>query len=99
MQFKIQSAMGSSFSSECREDFIGLHRSFVVAANDRVDAFIRIFRRFTQQGYDVTVLRVNGTANPLNFSSDDLAAIHAAGIPVRTGYPKAGYQIEEIVPA
>lgn len=98
-QFKIQSAMGASVKSGCREDFAGIHGSFVVTANNRVDAFIKLFRHLTRQGNDVTILHVNRTVNPLNFSSEDLAAIQAAGIALTTGYPKAGFQIEEIVPA
>jgi hypothetical protein len=99
LQFKIQSAMGASVQSECREDFAGIHGSFVVAANNRMDAFIKLFRHLTQQGNDVTVLRLNETINPLNFSSRDLAAIQAAGIALSTGYPKSGFQILEIAPA
>jgi hypothetical protein len=99
LKFKIFSAMGASVNSACREGFFGIHGSFVVAANSRVVAFIKLFRHLTQQGNDVTVLRVNETPNALNFSSNDLAAIHAAGIAVRVGYPKSGFQIEDIVPA
>ena len=65
-------------------------------ANSRVEAFINLFRQLTQQGNDVTVLRVNSAANPLNFSSNDMAVIHAAGIAVRVGYPNCGFQIEDI---
>lgn len=99
LKFKISSAMGASVNSDCREDFAGIHGSFVLTANNRVDAFIKLFRHLTQQGNDVTVLRVNEVPNPLNFSSSDLAAIHAAGITVKDGYPKSGFQIEDIVPA
>jgi len=99
LKFKISSAMGSTVNSDCREDFAGIHGSFVVAAISRVDAFIRLFRHLTQQGNDVTVLCVNEASNPLNFSSNDLAAVQAAGITVKVGYPKSGFQIEDIVPA
>lgn len=99
LKFKIPSAMGASVNSHCREDFAGVHGSFLVAANSRVDAFIKLFRHLTQRGNDVTVLRVNGAANPLNFSSNDLAVVQAAGITMKVGYPKCGFQIEGIVPA
>lgn len=97
LKFRISSAMGASVNSKCREDFAGIHGSFVVAANSRVDAFIKLFWHLTREGNDVTVLRVNEAPNPLNFSSNDLAAIQAAGIAVKVGYPKSGFQIEDIV--
>jgi hypothetical protein len=37
LKFKIPSAMGASVNSHCREDFAGVHGSFLVAANSRVD--------------------------------------------------------------
>jgi hypothetical protein len=99
-QFKIQAVVGSSAESECAGSFFGFRwpLPIVVAAN-RADAFIQIFRLLTQQGHDVTVVHVQGRVNPLNFSSADLAAIHTAGIRVKTGFPKSGFQIEDIVPA
>lgn len=99
LKFRIPSAMGASVTSHYGEDFAGIHGSFIVAALSRVDAFIKLFRHLTEQGNDVTVLRVNGAPNPLNFSSNELAVIHAAGIDLRVGYPKCGFQIEDIVPA
>lgn len=99
LKFKVSSAMGASLVSGCREEFAGIHGSFVVVANSRVEAFIKLFTHLTRQGNDVTVLRINGAANPLNFSSDDLDAIKGVGITVRAGYPKSGFQIEDIVPA
>ena len=88
--------MGASITSRYHQDFAGIHGSFEVAANSRVEAFIKLFRHLTQQGNDVTVLRVNGAANPLNFSSNDMAVIQAAGIAVRVGYPNCGFQIQDI---
>jgi hypothetical protein len=99
LKFKVPSAMGASISSDDREDFAGIHGSFLVAADSRVEAFIKLFRQIAHQGNDVTVLHVTDAANPLNFSSNDLAAIRAAGIVVRVGYPKWGFQIEDIAAA
>ena len=99
LRFRIPGAMGASFSSDRREDFGGVHGSFVVTATNRVDAFIKLFRWLTKHGNDVTVVRFQGSANPLNFSSADVAAIHAAGICLKIGFPKSGFQIEDIVPA
>ena|SRR5712691_3492109 len=97
--FRIETAMGAGDESECSGNFFGFHRSFTVAAATRVDAFIQVFRRLTEEGHDVTVVHLEGSANPLNFSSAELAAVNAAGIRLKTDFPKSGFQIEDIVPA
>jgi hypothetical protein len=89
--------MGESVVSHCREDFAGVHGSFFVLANDRVDAFIKLFRWLTKAGNDVTVLDINRSENPLSFSSSDIAVINAAGISLKAGFPRSGFQIEDIV--
>jgi len=99
LKFKVPGAMGASINSGHHQNFTGIHGSFEVTANSRVEAFIKLFRHLTKQGNDVTVLRLTIAANPLNFSSNDMAVIQAAGIAVRIGYPNCGFQIEDIAAA
>src|SRR4051812_12804414 len=75
LRFRIRSTMGDLLVSHCREDFLGVHGSFFVLANDRVDAFIKLFRWLTEAGNDVTVLDTNRSESPLSFSSSDVAVI------------------------
>jgi hypothetical protein len=97
-KFKVQSVNGASTKSQCREDFMGRHQSSTIEAPNRAEAFIRIFRQFTESGNEVTVLHADQKKNPLDFTPEDLEAIHSAGILVQTGYPKHGIQIEQIIP-
>ena len=97
LRFRIRSTMGDSVVSYCRKEFVGVHGSFFVLANDRVDAFIKLFRWLTEAGNDVTVLDTNRSESPLSFSSSDVAVINAAGISLKSGFPRSGFQIEEIV--
>lgn len=97
MRFKIFGAIGDSGGSYCRNDFAGVQGFFVVVAENRADAFIKLFRHLMRQGDDVTVLESDKNANPLGFSPVDTAAIAAAGISLTVGFPKSGFQVGEII--
>jgi translation initiation factor 1 (eIF-1/SUI1) len=97
-KFKIRFVEGSAASSNSRTDFQGFPDSVKIEAESRVDAYMKVYRDFSQQGKDVTVIEhVDGQEHPLNFTKEELETIHAAGVPLELGYPKAGIQIEQIV--
>ncbi len=96
-KFKFRIAKGSSALCDGRTVFSGLGTSGVIDAKNRVDAFVKLYKQYSQDG-DVTVIEhVDGQATPLGFTKEELDAIHRAGIPVELGFPKAGFQIEQIV--
>ena len=71
--------------------------SSTINAENRVDAFVKLYKNLLQEG-DVTVIsHVDGQETPLGFDKGELEAIRSAGIPLNLGFPKAGVQIEQII--
>lgn len=96
--FKVRLVGGRSSGTSQQSGFVGIGGSMVIEAKDRVDAYIIVARQLSEQGAEVTVLdHVTGLTTPLGFTPDEWEIIRQAGVPMTPGYPKDGYQIEQIV--
>jgi hypothetical protein len=73
-----------------------IRRQLAVKAPSRADAYIQAYRRLAEEGRDVTAL-TRGNELPLGFTHDEAARIQAAGTSLSSGYPRNGFQIEQLV--
>jgi hypothetical protein len=87
--YKIDFVRGASQGIN-KNSFIGIHGDLSVQADDKADAYIEIYRQFTKEGSDVTIL------TQVEFSIQELAKIREAKIPLNTDYPKQGIEIQAI---
>ena len=96
-KFKCRFAKGASGSSNGQTVFAGIGGSSIINAENRVDAFVKLYKHLLQEG-DVTVIsHVDGQETLLGFDKRELEAIDSAGIPLNLGFPKSGAQIEQII--
>ena len=97
-KFKVRFVEGSSSGTEERHLFMGARGALLVEAANRAEAYIRVFKHLSQSDNEVTVIPyVEGQATPLGFTEEERAIVRSAGVPIKLGLPKNGFQIEEIV--
>lgn len=78
--------------------FEGINGSLSVDAEDRVDAFLKIYRQVSSEGVEITGLRVDGQPFMLGFSTEEWEAILKADVRIEEAIvPRnGGIQIQGI---
>lgn len=95
--YTIRFAEGNSTKTAHGESFMGRRSQVTLDAGSRAMAYVAAFHHFGALGYDVAVIQRPNTNNPLDFSSGELETIREAGVPIKSGYPTSGVQLDEIV--
>lgn len=94
--YRVRFVQGDSATKNGSTNFMGARGSKSITAKNKVEAFLKFHELFDKE--EITVLiDYSGSGIPLGFSKEEIKEVESSNISLKTGVPKSGIQIEEIV--
>ena len=94
MNFIARVVRGNTTTQGNSSQSVGVGGLENVEAENKVDAFVKLYRKLSQNDHDVTIIKL---PNSQTLTEDEIREVEKQGISVKNGMPKSGFQIEFIV--
>ncbi|MEX1014350.1 MAG: hypothetical protein WDZ80_04285, partial [Candidatus Paceibacterota bacterium] len=94
--YRVRFVQGYSSTKNGSTNFMGTRGTKNINAKNKVEAFLKFRNQFEDE--EITLLiDYSGSGTPLGFSKEEIKEIENSNISLKTGVPKSGIQIEEII--